>query len=42
MVITTYCQFLDVRFVLNIRVEAFLYNCFPLLLMYTNRQYSCI
>jgi len=42
MVVTTYYQFLDVRFVLNIRVEAFLYNCFPLLLMYTNRQYSCI
>ncbi len=35
-VITTYHQLLDVKFALNIRVEAFLYNCFPLLLMYTN------
>src|SRR6266481_3839406 len=35
-VITTYHQLLDVKFALNIRVEAFLYNCFPLLLMHTN------
>ncbi len=41
-VITTYHQLLDVKFALNIRVEAFLYNCFPLLLMHTNRQHSCI
>jgi hypothetical protein len=41
-VITTYHQLLDVKFALNISVEAFLYNCFPLLLMYTNRQHSCI
>src|SRR5216684_3510475 len=40
-VITTYHQLLDVKFALNIRVEAFLYNCFPLLLMYTNGQHSC-